>query len=380
MATAAYETARKVKESIQAGAVRIILPAYENLPQKTLYLGTTRFEVDGEDYRSRLDEMPVTSGQRGLGQDYSEFAVNDPQMKLYDEIKPYEPVFEDSAVTVKECLLTKDQIFESEIVLEGFIEKFALSESDLKLKFSVLSDMSRSGFKVGGRILTQRYCGATFNVNGLKSPEFDPCGWQTAQGGNPLFCTHRAKGPEGCEDHNNLPRMVAVEAMTSAEVQIVSSGSGWSYGTNPCFGIETLIWMADGSYKPIGKIKKGDLVWSFTPSGEIVRAKVKKTFFHWTDETLLQNWGKKRFLETTEPHYFLIGKDRFKPAGEIETGETVRVIHDADWFEMVLRGKVKLEMRRKVFNFNVQRWQTYFVVVAGIKIAVHNSKQPTEII
>lgn len=233
MATEAYELARKSKSTLMAGGVTLRFPAFDALPAKTLRLGTMRFEADDEEFKSALKDMPQTRGQRGLGQDYSEFTVNDPQIKWYELIKLYEPVFEDTSVTVKECLFTKDQFFESEIVLEGYIEKFSLNESDMTLRFSILSDMSRTGFKAGGRILSQRYCIAVFPVDGSLDPEFDPCEWT---------------------------RIVAVEGLTSAEIQIVSSGSCFDYGNNPCFGMETLVWMADDSYKPIHKVKTGDPV------------------------------------------------------------------------------------------------------------------------
>lgn len=85
-------------------------------------------------------------------------------------------------------------------------------------------------------------------------------------------------------------------------------------------------------------------------------------------------------METTDPHYFLIGRDSFLPTGEIETGQTVRIIHQWKWFELILHGKSKLEMRRQVFNLHIARWQTFFVVVGKYKIGVHNLKQFPKVI
>ena len=380
MASAAFEKERNKDSAIRNDAVKIILPAFGDLPQKTLRFGTSKFHLDDELYEDKLNDSPSDRSKRGFAQDFAEFNINDVESKIYDSIKPYEEVIEDSEVIIYETYYTENDLHESEIYHNGSLESFSFSESDNTLRFSSIGDMTKPGYPVGGRILTQRYCAATFNVNGLKSPLLDPCGWQPAQGGNPVFCTHRLKGVDGCEDHNNSHRIVAVEGLTAADVQIVAGGGlgggGWDYGGNPCFTARTLVWMADGSFRQIRNVKKNDLVWSFTPTGEIVRAKVRRSFRHPVAPVLVLDFGKNRFVETTDEHLFLIGNDRFKPASELEIGETVRVSFDAVWYDLTLRRTEKLKRSRPVYNFHVDRWETYFVVVNRIKIAVHNYKLP----
>lgn len=375
MPSANFEAARKNPSAFMAGGVALTFPAFDALPEKKLYLGTRGFECDGEEYIEALPDMPYLRTQKGLGQDGVDFTVNDPKTLWYEQIKPYEDVIVDTACIVKECLKTKDGVFESEIILSGFLEQMSLNEGSLSLPFSAVSDMSRTGFLVGGRILTQRYCAAKFNKNGLRDPLFDACGWQPAQGGNPVFCTHKLKGLDGCEDHLNDWRYFAVEALTSAEITTTTGGGGFDYGgTNPCFTPQTLIWMADGSYKPIWQVKAGDLVWSFTVAGDLVKKKVLQTDKHSVDHTLAFDFGAGRILEPTAEHLMLIAPDLFKPAAALDAGDTLRSQGEKGWFDFVIRNNWLKEQRTFVHNFMVEDTEVYFVVVGDTRIGVHNRK------
>ncbi len=376
MTSAAFETARKNHVAQMAGGVALTFPAFDDLPEKNLFLGTRLFEGDdGETYRSALAEMPYLRSQKGLGQDGLDFAVNDTESRWYEEMKPYEPVVVDTECIAREFLKTENDIFESEIILPGFLEQMSLGDGNLQIQFSAISDMSRTGFLVGGRILTQRYCAAKFNKNGLKNPLYDACGWTTAQSGNPLFCTHKLKGADGCADHLNDWRYFAVEALSSAEITTTTGGGGgFEYGQGSCFPPKTLIWMADGSYQPIYKIKAGDYVMSFTVSGEFVKRKVIKTSQHTVDSHLVFDFGKDRELGVTPEHPLLIAPDLFKAAGGFDAGETVRSRNEKDWFDFVIRNNWLKEVRTRVHNLRIWGTQTYFVVVGETKIGVHNRK------
>ncbi len=358
------------------GGVALTFPAFDDLPEKKLFLGTRNFEGDdGAHYESAMAEMPYLRSQKGLGQDGLDFAINDASSIWYEILKPYEDVVVDTECVAREFLKTKNDIFESEIILPGFLEQMTLNESNLQIQFSAVSDLSRSGFLVGGRILTQRYCAAKFNKNGLKNPLFDACGWTTAQGGNPLFCTHKLKGADGCEDHLNDWRLFAVEALTSAEITTTAGGGGFEYG-GTCFPPKTLIWMADGSYKPIYQVNKGEWVMSFTTGGVLVKRKVIKTFVHTVDSHLVFDFGQDRQLGVTPEHPLLIAPDLFKGAVGLEAGETVRATGEKGWFDFVIRNNWLKEIRTRVHNFHVWGTHTYFVIVGGVKIGVHNSKSP----
>ena len=382
MASAAFEEARANPEAQMAGGVTLVFPAFDDLPVKTVHFGTRRFEADGEDYEPALADMPYLRTQRGLAQDGLSFSVTDASADRYEDLKPYEDVIEDTEVVSKEFLKTRNDIFESEIIFNGTLEQMALSDASLSINFSSVSDMSRAGILTGGRILTQRYCAAIFHKYGVLSALLSKCGWQLEQGGNPLSCTHKYEGPGGCLDHNNGHRYYAVEALTSAEIQIYTpegnGTGGWNYGGGgnlggSCFTPKTLIWMADGSYKPIWKIKEGDLVWSFKPNGELVKARVKATAKHLVDGHLSVDFGRGRILEPTFEHPFLIAPDLFQEIGALDAGNTVRSQNKrGEWFNFLISDHRHTEKRTRVHDISIEEWETFFAVCGDMKVGVHN--------
>lgn len=380
MVSATFEEARKQNESLMAGGVALTFPAFDDLPEKQLFLGTRNLEGDdGEKYSPALAEMPFLRSQRGIGNDSLEFSISDGESIWYQEIKPYEDVLIDSEIIAREFLKTKLDIFESEIIFNGFLQQMTLNESNMQLQFSAISDMSRSGFLVGGRILTQRYCAAKFNKNGSKNPLYDACGWTTSQGGNPLFCTHKLKGADGCADHFNDWRILAVEALTTAEITTTAGAGGWQYGG--CFAPQTLVWMADGSYKPIWKIEaKKDHVMSFKADGSLCRRKVTKTFVDLSDFVLVFDFAKRGFLELSAAQQMCIATDRFQAAGAIEAGQSLHSRNKNGWFDFLLRNNWLKERRTRLHTLAVWGTNTFFVHVGGVNIGVHNRKNPDDIL
>jgi len=368
-----------MSESFMAGGVALTFPAFDDLPEKKIWLGTRHFEGDdGETYVRALPEMPLLRTQKGIGNDSLEFAVNDTDSGWYEQIKPYQDVVSDTAVVARDFLLTKLGIFESEITLDGVLEAMSLNESNLQIQFSAISGMSRSGFLVGGRILTQRYCAAKFNKNGLKNPLFDACGWTATQGGNPIFCTHKLKGMDGCADHFNDWRLFAVEALTTATITTTEGAGGWGYGG--CFTPQTLVWMADGGYKQIWQVRPGDYVMSFKKDGSLCKRKVTKTFVETADHHLVFDFGKERKLELSLAQLMNIAPDLFQSAGTIEAGESLRSRNEKDWFDLVVRNNWLNERRTRIHTLAVWGTNTFFVVVGDAKIGVHNRKNPDDIL
>ncbi len=378
MASAAYENARTNRSATYAAGVKMIFPAYDAFPGQTLCFGTREFECDGDLYLRALADVPFTRFQRGGGQDTSDFQINDPDQNWYWAMKDYEDVAEDIRVIIKDCLLTENEIFESETVMDGFVERHSLADSSLQIAFNIVSDMSRTGFLTAGRILTQRYCAAIFNKNGLKAPEYDPCGWQTAQGGNAVFCTHKREGTDGCIDHNNEWRYYAVEALTSAQIQTYTGGSGgWTYGgSGSCFSGDTLVWMADGSYKKIKDVVAGDYIWSHTVAGTLKKCLVLQQHRHVVEQLYKMEIGHSAAqVKTTHEHLFLVDRDLYRPASWIEHGESVRYWNSTDWKDLIMRRSWVEDMHTRVYNLWIDDCHTYFIVVDGDKkIAVHNSK------
>lgn len=371
MTTQAYNDARKKNTAVLTGAVDITLPAFDDLPEVKIFAGTSFFECDGNEYKPLLPELPVINNPRGLAQDTASFKVNDPNSIWASTFNLYRDVIEDTAITTKECLFTAENVFESEKTLVGFLERFSINEKDYSLDFEAISDISRTGKIAGGRILSQRFCAANFNKNGLKNPEIDPCGWTTPQGGNPIFCTHKREGVDGCIAHNNSHRFYAIEGITSGVITTYTGGTigGWEYGENPCFTSKMPVNLVNGT-TPIYKVKKGDLAWSFDKNGNVAKKKVIDVRRDFVDQILILEFEHGQKIETRPDHLFLINHNLFKKAGLLESGDTVLRYVGADWISKPV-WKIYLEDRRTaVYNLSIEDYHTYFVDWYG----VHNTK------
>lgn len=369
-----------------AGGVKMTFPAFDDKPEMIKRYGTRRFEVDGEEFERALNDMPLVRQQaEASAQDSSEFLITDADNERYGVLREYEDVMEDVEIEVKECLLTELGIFESEIVHRGFIESFGIADSSMGINISSISDMSRTGRLMGGRILTQRYCGLKFNINGLLPALIDPCGWQVDQGGNPIFCTHKLKGTDGCEDHNNAWRFGAVEALTTAAVSYVTGGGigggGWEYGNGPGYGgggcwlPGTDVLMFDGSVKPIWQVKKdGPPVMSFDKHGRFCAGEVDDVMTHIVPQHLKFDLGRNRILEPSLEQPFKVGDDVFKQALELGTGDHIEIWHDRwkRWMKLGIEDACLVDKRVRVHNLNIRRTHTYIVIVDGLKVGVHN--------
>lgn len=265
MASESYEKQRNAKEAVAVWTAKVSFPAFEDLPAKDFFWSTSDIEVDNENYTRKLTAVPKGRHQADRGNDYVQFDVGNPNNAVHQDIYLYEDLIERANVRVKECYEIDKGYFESETRFRGFLKDYSVDESDKILKFTAISDLSRTGFQVGNRILTRERCGTEFNFNGLNAPEFHPCGWQTAQGGNPLFCSKLLKGVDGCIAHNNSHRFYAIKGLSNAEVQIITtSQSGFDYGSgSACFVTGTFVVLADWSIKKIEDVKPGDYVLGF---------------------------------------------------------------------------------------------------------------------
>lgn len=325
----AFEEKRNAKEATAAWSVKVTFPAFEALPAKSFYWGTTTFEVDDETFNHKLIEVPKGRHQRDRGNDYAEFQASNPNNALYNDFYPYEDLIERAEVVIKECYEIELGLYESETRFFGYLKDFTLQESDKSLKFTAMSDLSRSGFLVGGRILTRERCGTDFNVNGLISPLISPCGWQTIQGGNPLFCSKYMDGVDGCNAHNNSHRFYAIKGLSDAEVQVIAgSTQGFPYQTGTsCFIGGTFVLMADWSLKEIQEVKKGDYVLGFDVFTDRLKpSKVLDTIKHTPNQYergYLGRGGIVKEFGITREHLFYKGSSIFKPYGAT-IGETVQ--------------------------------------------------------
>ena len=95
--------------------------------------------------------------------------------------------------------------------------------------------------------------------------------------------------------------------MTALKQYIVHNGQKLPYvkGSKGCFIGGTQISMADGTKKPIEKIRLGDLVLSFNKQGELGPASVTETHTHKEDQFItIIHW--KGQITVTPNHWILV--------------------------------------------------------------------------
>jgi hypothetical protein len=386
MASIAYEEKRNAKTAVAVWSVKVSFPLYRTTAAKTFYWGTTDFEVDGENFQKILTEVPRGTHQRDRGNDVAQFTVANPNNAIYNEFYAHEDLIERATVEIKECYEIEQGYFESEIRFDGFLKDFTLDESDKSLKFTALSDLSRTGFLVGGRILTRERCGTDFNYNGVISPLISPCGWKTVQGGNPIFCSKFLKGVDGCQSHNNSHRFYAVQGLSDAEVQVISgSGSGFEYSTGgSCFIAGTLILMADFSLKKIEDVRKGEYVLGFDIfTDKLMPSRVLDRMEHFPnsyEKGFLSKGNKVREFGVTREHLFYKGSAIFKPYGAT-IGETVQGIEkDGKRCQIASIDSETIFKNVSVYNIHTATG-TYLISSedSEVIVKVHNYKLPIDV-
>lgn len=394
MASESYEEKRNAKEAVAVWSAKVSFPAFEALPEKNFFWGSADFDVDGESFKHKLIDVPKGRHQKDRGNDYAEFQASNPNNALYNEFYPYEDLIERAKVVIKECYEIERGLFESEVRFYGYLKDFTLEESDKALKFTAMSDLSRTGFLVGGRILTRERCGTDFNVNGLKSPLLSPCGWQTIQGGNPVFCSKFLKGADGCQAHNNTHRFYAIQGLSDAEVQVVAGSSqGFDYATGrTCFIADTFVLMADWSLKPIQEVKKGDYVLGFDVFTDRLRkAKVLDTIKHRPNQYENAIFGSEfngsslsqrieREFGVTREHLFYKGSSIFQAYGATRGGTVQGVHKGGKRAEIASIGSETVSGEVSTYNIYTETG-TYMVASSDLEIIlkVHNLKPETTV-
>lgn len=151
---------------------------------------------------------------------------------------------------------------------------------------------------------------------------------------------------------------------------VVATGVAADTAATACsFSGTTLVLMADGSKKPIEKIKPGDKVLATDPeTGKQVAKKVTGTIKHWdrmSDLVLADG----TVLRTTEDHpYWSVDDQRFERADELSAGERVL---SADGRTVKVEGLEWVTGRDGwAYNLSVEGIHTYHV--GSDEILVHN--------
>jgi len=147
------------------------------------------------------------------------------------------------------------------------------------------------------------------------------------------------------------------------------TGGGYSSdpnGSQACFVAGTPVLMADGTEKPIERIREGDEVAAFDGLNALESRKVKHLMVHRNRRVLLIVAGHSS-VRCTPEHPFLIEHGTWRTAGDLKPGD--RLI-DADGNPQTVASVDGVTGEHDVFNFHVEDLQTY--VAAGFR--VHNTK------
>ena len=121
--------------------------------------------------------------------------------------------------------------------------------------------------------------------------------------------------------------------------------------------------------KNIEDIKAGDRVWSYDElTGETGLQDIARTMVRESDHTV-ELYTEKEIIETTAEHPFFTGNG-WKDAADLQIGDRIKSRNEED----IEIKDVKFSYKpRKVYNFEVSNWHTYFV--GTLQWLVHNAKK-----
>ena len=150
--------------------------------------------------------------------------------------------------------------------------------------------------------------------------------------------------------------------------KIVGKASAGHVCVFACFPAGTKINTAVG-LKNIEDIKAGDRVWSYDElTGETGLQDIARTMVRESDHTV-ELYTEKEIIETTAEHPFFTGNG-WKDAADLQIGDRIKSRNEED----IEIKDVKFSYKpRKVYNFEVSNWHTYFV--GTLQWLVHNAKK-----
>ncbi|HEY4289739.1 MAG TPA: polymorphic toxin-type HINT domain-containing protein [Puia sp.] len=133
-----------------------------------------------------------------------------------------------------------------------------------------------------------------------------------------------------------------------------------------CFLPGTLILTVDG-YKPIEKIKAGDIVWAYNDTTHAYgKKKVIRTFEHVRDTVYQVHIGQETINTTSDHPFFVAG--RWLRVKELRAGDSVMTYSGA---RLVITAIQLVVKRITVHNFEVADYHSYYV--SASRVLVHNS-------
>ena len=163
-------------------------------------------------------------------------------------------------------------------------------------------------------------------------------------------------GKSGLKTAIKLTAKGAKKAFCESIDKIVGKASAGHVCVFACFPAGTKINTAVG-LKNIEDIKVGDKVWSYNElTGETGLQEIVRTMVRESDHTV-ELYTEEEIIETTAEHPFLT-ENGWKDAAELQTGDRIKSRNEED----VEIKDVKFSYKpRKVYNFEVSNWHTYFV-------------------
>ena len=173
-------------------------------------------------------------------------------------------------------------------------------------------------------------------------------------------------GKSGLKTAVKLTAKGARKAFCKSIDKIVGKASLGKVCVFACFPAGTKINTA-GCLKNIEEIKTGDKVWSYNElTGETGSQEIVRTMVREIDHTV-ELYTEGEIIETTAEHPFLTDNG-WKDAADLQTGDKIRSRNEED---IEIKG-VKFSYKpRKVYNFEVSNWHTYFV--GALQWLVHNA-------
>jgi len=175
-------------------------------------------------------------------------------------------------------------------------------------------------------------------------------------------------GKSGLKTAIKLTAKGAKKAFCESIDKIVGKASAGHVCVFACFPAGTKINTAVG-LKNIEDIKVGDKVWSYNElTGETGLQEIVRTMVRESDHTI-ELYTEEEIIETTAEHPFLT-ENGWKDAAELQTGDRIKSRNEED----IEIKDVKFSYKpRKVYNFEVSNWHTYFV--GALQWLVHNAKK-----
>ena len=136
-----------------------------------------------------------------------------------------------------------------------------------------------------------------------------------------------------------------------------------------CFPAGTLIQTENG-LRPIEDIKIDDKVWSFNEKTKEISLKEVLQIMEKETDATIQITLDNEIVETTAEHPFYT-EEGWKDAADLQAGDRI-VSRSGNPIEIK---EVSFQYNpKKVYNFEVSKWHTYFVGLLGL--LVHNSVRP----